>query len=142
MDGYVCLKPLKISGTEYQPGNHIPAEEISPSRVRALKQMGYIAEQDAPALTETATDTRDEPEPVFMIPISAESGEGAGILANEESVSAAAVILQMTVEQAGEAIKDTADETALRLVHALDSRKGVKTAAAAKLEELRGGDAG
>ena len=142
MDGYVCLKPLKISGVEYEPGNHIPADEIPSSRVRALKQMGYIAEQDAAPLLEVELDTRDAPEAVFTIPIAAEGGMTEGVPASEESVAAAATILQMTVEQAGEAIKDTADETALRLVHALDSRKGVKTAAAAKLEELRGGDAG
>lgn len=141
---YVCTKKLSLGGNDYYPGDTIPDIAILPGRVDKLKAYGYIAEQDAPPLAETEADTQDVTEPVFVIPIAAEGGvtEGSGIIVTEGSVSAAAVILQMTVEQAGEAIKSVEDRTALKLVQALDSRKGVKTAAAAKLEELQGGEAG
>lgn len=140
MSGYVCLKPLTFSGVQYLPGNPIPADVVLPSRVNALKQMGFLAEQDEAHLLAAVVDTRTAPDTVFTIPVAAEGDAMEGVPASEGSVVTAASILQMTVEQAGEAIKDTTDETALTLIRALDSRKGVKSAAA-KLEELRGGDA-
>ena len=138
---YICVKKLSLGGRDYYPGDSIPDGVILPGRVDRLKACGYIAEQNAAHLGEAVLDTRDVPETVFTIPIAADEGMTEGVPASEESVIAAAFILQMTVEQAGEVIKDTADETALTLVRALDSRKGVKSAAAARLEELRDGDA-
>ena len=142
MDGYICLKPLTLSGVEYLPGNHIPADAVLSSRVRALMTQGYIASQDTAAVSAEA-DAKTAPEPVFMIPVSPVSTDGEhldGIPATEGSVAAMALTLMLTAEDATRAIRDMDDETALRLIQALDSRKSVKSAAAAKLEELRGGE--
>lgn len=129
MDGFLCVKPLTLSGTGYLPGSIIPADAVLPNRVRALMRMGYIA----------AADERRPP--AFSIPIFAENGERTALAAGASDVVTAAILLQSTVEQASEAIRVETNRTALTLIRALDSRKGVKNAASARLEELNGGDA-
>lgn len=137
MNAYLCLKPLTLFGVNYLPGECIPAEAIL--RAGDLLQMGCIAPLETPEAWETATGARstlDAPEVFFNIPIG-----GENIPANERTVALTASLMQMTVEQAGEAVKEVTDQTALVLIQALESRKGVKNAAAARLETLRDGDA-
>lgn len=64
--------------------------------------------------------------------------------AKPESIIAAAAVLQLTVEEAEKVIAETTDPVAVILIHALDSRKGVKAAAEARgkaLEEESDGEA-
>ena len=136
-NGYVCLKALTLSGADYLPGNRIPADAVLPNRVRALEKMGYIAECDAEEQVGYLAD--EAPEAVFMVPISPVSGDGEhldGIPATEADVAAMALVLMLTAENASEAIREMENETALRLVQALDSRKSVKGAAAARIKAL------
>ena len=136
-NGYVCLKALTLSGVDYLPGKRIPADAVLPNRVRALEKMGYIAECDAEEQTGCIAD--EAPEAVFMVPVSPVSGDGErldGIPATEADVAAMALVLMLTAENASEAIREMENETALRLVQALDSRKSVKGAAAARIRAL------
>jgi len=138
MNGYICTKALTLSGFSYQPGEHIPAEAVLPSRVRALTNQGYIAAQaeQAQEPTETPQEEPGEPAPI-VIPLTRDGGVFE-VVATPESIITAACNLQLTAEAGIEAIKTMTDETALILIHALDSRKTVKAAAQDRAEELGG----
>ena len=45
MNGFICTKGLALSGVEYKPGDHIPAEAVLPNRVRALINQSYITRE-------------------------------------------------------------------------------------------------
>ena len=75
-------------------------------------------------------------ESVINIPIAYDDGVQEEIPASGESVIFAAKVMQMTVEKAVEEIRTANDETALILLQCLDSRKGVKAAAAARIKIL------
>ena len=136
MNGYICIKGLSLSGIEYEPGDHIPAEAVLPSRVRALVNQKYITAQagaaDAPP--EEPQERPEEPAPI-VIPLTRDGGVYE-VVAAPASIVAAACALQLTAEDAAEHIKAMDDETAIILIHALDSRKTVKAAAEARAKEL------
>lgn len=142
MNGYICTKGLTLSGTEYVPGDSIPAEAVLPHRVRALKNQGYIAAQveAAAAPPEEPQAATKEPVPI-VIPLTRDGGVYE-LVAAPESIVAAACNLQLTAEKAVEAIKAMEDGDALVLIHALDSRKTVMAAAQARAEELEKARAG
>lgn len=127
--GYICTKAINLGGTEYVPGDVIPAEAVLPSRVRALTNQKYIAPTGGYA-PETAHQERQEQQGPVTIPIPIGSGDDSSVLeVDGATVAQAAIILQLTAEGAVEAIAGVANEDALLLVHAMDSRKTVKAAA-------------
>ena len=136
---YICERAITLNGNNYWPGDSIPDGAVLPERADRLKSYGYIVERK-----DTKADAGGAAEAIFMVPISpvAEDGEHLeGIPATESSVAAMALVLMLTAEDASKAIREMEDETALTLVQALDSRKSVKNAAAARLKEIQGGDA-
>lgn len=73
---------------------------------------------------------------VVMIPLTRDDGM-LEVPAAPESIVAAVSSLQLTAEESIRGIGAMTDETALILIHALDSRKTVKSAAQARAEELK-----
>jgi hypothetical protein len=174
MNGFICTKGLALSGVEYKPGDHIPAEAVLPNRVRALINQSYIThEGEVPTESRKAGSTdgaklaalRSEVDELkaknnalsealeaagatqaptaIIIPLTADGGVYEQE-AKPESIIAAAAVLQLTVEEAEKVIAETTDPVAVILIHALDSRKGVKAAAEARgkaLEEESDGEA-
>lgn len=143
--GYICTKAINLGGTEYVPGDVIPAEAILPSRVRALTNQKYIAPAGG-YIPEAAHQEQQEQQSPVTIPIPIGNGDDSFVLeVDGATVAQAAIILQLTAENAVEAIAGVANEDALLLVHAMDSRKTVKAAAekqAAALKEQQGGQSG
>lgn len=136
MSDFICAKGLTLGGVTYAPGQDIPAGAVLPSRVRALVRQGYIV-----AKTEAAPVPAQEPqEPVIVpapitIPLTKDGGVYEVVAAPEDIITAISV-MQLTLEEATKVIETTESEEALILIHALDSRKGVKTAASDRAEAL------
>lgn len=72
---------------------------------------------------------------IITIPLTKEDGV-LEVPASPESIVAAVCNLQVTAEESIKTIETMTDETALILIHALDTRKTVKAAAQARAETL------
>ena len=136
MSGYICIKGLTLSGAQYEPGDPIPAEAVLPNRVRALVSQKYIAVQSETAVAGPEAPQERPTEPALIVIPLTRDGAVCEVEAAPVSIVAAACTLQLTAEEATEQIKAMDDETAIILIHALDSRKTVKAAAEARAKEL------
>ena len=151
MSAYTCRKPATFAnatalvvtnsatfaGKKYMPGDTIPAEAIPADRVGAVIRMGLVAERkDA---TETARAAQDGPQSDggIVIPI-VRDGTTYDVTASRESIQTAAAVLQLIVDQATARIAEITDDTALVLIHGLDSRKAVKAAAESRAKAIGG----
>lgn len=160
MRAFTCLKPATFAGVKYMPGDVIPAEAIPAGRVTAVIRMGLVAEhkEAAPGTQETAAtreaELREELERTrealeaaqtaqesaggpegIVIPLTRDGGAFEAVTTVEGLLQVTSV-LQMTVENAQKAIADITDETVLILIHGLDSRKGIQTAAEKRAQAL------
>ena len=154
MNGYTCVKPITLGGTNYAAGDFIPAEAVLPTRSRTLIRQKYIAPTGAQAPQQAPEGTGGEAElqaeldrvtealaaaqatrtaETVTVPLTRD-GALFEVVASVESLIAATTIMQQNAENAAKAIKDLEDDNALILLHALDSRKTVKDAAQAKAE--------
>lgn len=140
MNGYICTKTISLGGTTYQKGETIPGEAVLPNRVRALTREGYIAAQnDAAAVPpETPQNEPIAPAPI-VLPIT-KNGSVMELVAAPGDIIQAVSILQLNAEEAAKAVAEVESEEALILIDALDTRKTVRTATAARAEELNGPD--
>lgn len=148
------IKQGYISPADSQKADVAP--ELPGEAVAELQQQVtqlQAAADSAQAELQQVTDERDSlreqlaeadahtaPERI-IIPITKDGGV-LEVPAAPESVVAAVCNLQLTAEDSIKAIETMTDETALILIHALDSRKTVKAAAQARAEALSqaGGD--
>lgn len=55
MKKYICMKPCKFSGKEYDTGQSVPNEAIESKRVPALLRLGIIVAIDEPFGKDTQT---------------------------------------------------------------------------------------
>lgn len=136
MSDFICAKGLTLGGVTYSPGQDIPAGAVLPGRVRALIRQGYIV-----AKVETAQAPAQKPqEPAIVpVPISIPLTKDGGVyevVAKPEDIITAVSVMQLTLEEATKVIETIESEEALILIHALDSRKGIKTAASERAESL------
>lgn len=90
--------------------------------------------REALEAAQTAQDGAGAPGGI-VIPLTRD-GEPYDVTASPESIKTAAAVLQLTVEQAAEQIAVITDDTALVLIHGLDSRKGIQTAAESRAKAL------
>lgn len=139
MSGFVCTKSISLSGTQFLPGERIPAECVLPSRVLALKRSGYITE------AETVEDPRPSKTPYNgengSIPVEIPIITSEGILTatvSSRAVSTAFTIMQSTEKEAREILETVTDDDALMLVNAAEKRKGVLSAVRERHEFLTG----
>lgn len=136
MDGYICTKTIDLGGTTYQVGETIPGEVVLPNRIRALTRQGYIATiNDADNMTPMAPQEEPAPPAPIILPITKDGGV-MELLAAPGDIIQAVSILQLNAEEAAKAVAEVESEVALIIIDALDVRKTVKTATAARAETL------
>lgn len=142
MSDFICAKGLTLGSVTYAPGQDIPAGAVLPSRVRALVRQGYIVAkaEAAPAPAQEPQEPMQVPVPI-TIPLTKDGGVYE-VVASPEDIITAVSVMQLTLEEASKVIEDTESEEALILIHALDSRKGIKEAASKRAEALAEPDGG
>ena len=129
MGGYICLKPIKLSGSDYLPGNTIPAEAVLPSREMTLKKNRCIADLPDEGSLGAAQLPKGEGFDNFPIEIKVNTSEGSKTVAvGSKSVAEAIAILQLSEKDAKAAVGKTEDGDVLTIVGAADHRKNVISA--------------
>ena len=164
MSGYTCTKACTFGGVAYSVGDAIPFEAVLPSRERALIKQGFIAPAEKTsdaklqaeneilttriaALEKAAkgnpkSPTEDEnAQKSIVIPIKVKEGILELIMMPEDIVKAVTT-MQLNAEEAARAVGEIEKEETLILIDALDTRKTVKTAIVARVEEMGTGKEG
>lgn len=140
---YICNKSLKLGTKTYNPGDTIPDEKVLPSRKRALESAGYIAmvsdavETDLPVADILTTEAAIGK--VTIPVIIASEGETAQVMAvplSEGDAQQVFAIMQMNVSEAKEEISKIEKEEILIVLHACDSRTGIKKAATDRADSI------
>lgn len=60
MDGFICLKALRLGGAEYRPGDRVPREAVLPQRVPVLLAQKYLVKAVQPE-AEKGAGTPEKP---------------------------------------------------------------------------------
>lgn len=139
MSAYTCIKPATFAGNRYMPGDIIPAGAIPADRVDAVIRLGLIAETAAPAPAgaDGLSESFAEVKPVLVaVPVIQEDGTVQQLDITGDGVAIAVATMQMNAESAVEQIAAIADISTLVMIGACDTRKTVKKAAAARIDEL------
>lgn len=137
--GFICNKALTLGDVPYYPGDLIPDDAVLPSRVRALKTSGYITDvaagsaEGAEMPVATGVLEAEGYDGKVVIPIikdiDGETAEALAVPLTEGEVQLVFAIMQMTVDQAEEEIEKITEEGVLIVLHAADTRAGIKKAA-------------
>lgn len=161
MNGYTCTKACTFGGVAYSVGDAIPFEAVLPSRERALIKQGFIAQAeakpdaklqeeneiltariaelekaDAGATKSPAGDENEQKS--IVIPITAKGGVLELVMTPEDIIKAVST-MQLNAEDAAKAVGEIEKEETLILIDTLDTRKTVKTAIVARVEEMETG---
>lgn len=160
MNGYTCTKACTFGGVAYSVGDAIPFEAVLPSREKALIKQGLIAPviNSEELLEENKTlrakveeiekaDAGDPESPAgdkneqkgIVIPIKTKDGTLELVMTPEDIVKAVAT-MQLNAEDAAKAVGEIEKEETLILIDALDTRKTVRAAIIARVEEMEGGN--
>lgn len=140
---WLCNKALTLGGTAYNPGDTIPDGAVIGTRVRTLKAIGYISDMGDAAVSEE-TLLSEEGIAAFdgkvVIPIIQEvdedTAEALAVPLTEGEVQRVFAIMQMTVDAAEKEIAEVEEDNVLIVLHAADSRTGIKKAAKKRSEQL------
>ena len=129
----IARRPCSFGGKKYFIGDEVPAEDVINPTVHEDQGRLAIVKDDQGVL-ETAGDGK------VTIPV-IRDGEGdvADVLSiplTEGEVQHVFAIMQMTADKAAEAMEDVDSEEVLIVLHAADSRSGVKKAAKKRAEQL------
>lgn len=129
----IARRPCSFGGKKYFIGDEVPAEDVINPTVQEDQGTLAIVKDDQGVL-ETAGDGK------VTIPV-IRDGEGdvADVLSiplTEGEVQHVFAIMQMTADKAAEAMEDVNSEEVLIVLHAADSRSGVKKAAKKRAEQL------
>lgn len=130
----IALKPCSFGGRKYFKGEEIPSEEvINPAVQESQGTLAII--KDEQGMTLETSETGKVTIPVIR------DGEGdvADVLSiplTEGEVQHVFTIMQMTADKAAEAMEEVTSEEVLIVLHAADSRSGVKKAAKKRAEQL------
>ena len=162
MNGYTCTKACTFGGVAYSIGDAIPFEAVLPSREKALIKQGIIAPVINPeellkenkalqakiAEFEKGTAIAQEPptgdkseQNNIVIPITAKGGV-LKLTMTPDDIIKAVTIMQLNAEAAAKAVGEIKKEETLILIDTLDTRKTVKTAIMARVEEIKNGKEG
>lgn len=135
----IAQKPCSFGGRKFFVGNEIPVEMVT--NPKKQERMGVIAISEGKSES-LRTGYAIMPDSIrsfpgdlghmqVSIPIETESGPQALSL-NPESITEALRIMQMDVKDAEKVIDTVEDENVLIILHACDSRKGIKSASEKK----------
>lgn len=157
--GYICKKACTLGGVAYSEGDAIPSEAVLPSREKVLIKQGLIVpavnvdvlleenrflRAKIEELQKTAAGAQESPigkeneQKGIVIPITAKGGLIELVMTPEDIVKAIAT-LQLNAEEAAKAVGEIEKEETLILIDALDTRKTVKTAIMARVEQMETG---
>ena len=139
MDGYICLKPVKLSGVQYNPNDFIPLDAVLPSRVPALMRNGTIAQVSEQINTEEPIAVGLNgvcEETAVSVPIHTENGVMELVTPYSE-VQQAFEIMQLSAKEAPDVIKTVESENILIILDACDSRKTITDAVKARVKQLK-----
>ena len=131
---YVALKPCKFAGVNFKIGDRVPVEVIQPGAAPALIKMGLIVDSaneavnTAPAIT-GPVNTNVE----ITVPV--EEGRLA-LNVTKEGLQSIVDVMCAKVEDAEKIIDEMTDGDALIMLHVLDGRKSIKTAAEERAQTI------
>lgn len=128
---YIAQRDIRLSGKSYVAGEVIPKEAVIPSRVTALLNSHYIAEQREGNLLLSEETEMD----VSKVSVTLNK-LNLGLFLDAQEVSEVFEILQMNVEEGTEAILQQDNENVLLVVKEIDTRKGIKMAAQNRLKAI------
>lgn len=137
MSGFICNKPMKLSGRQYFPGDLIPAGAVLPSRESTLKKNGLIVSQPETVAQAPAGLPEGGGFDNFPIELQINASEGPGtVTVGSKAVAEAFAILQLSEKEAKIAIGKAEDGDVLTIVGAADHRKNVLTAVKERQSKL------
>lgn len=164
MNGYICTKACTFGGVAYSVGDAIHFDAVLPSRERALIKQGFISkaetkpdaklqeenemltarieelEKAAEGAQKSPTGDGNEQRDI-VIPITAKGGILELVMTPEDIIKAVAT-MQLNAEEAAKAVGEIEKEETLILIDTLDTRKTVKTAIIARVEQMETGEEG
>lgn len=127
----IAQKPCSFGGKRFYIGDEIPLEFVvnpeSQSKLGVLAIYNDGPHKDFTEAEEVMSFKGIKNQKHLTIPIVTENGTEALSVA-QESIITALEIMQTDVKEAEKAIEHLADENALIILHACDSRKGIKNA--------------
>ena len=139
MNGFIALKNITLSGTEYLAGAPVPADAVLASRVNALIRNGLIGKIDD---ADAPTGAQDGSSPAEVsLPILEENGVTCLSLSVQD-VEKAVIMLQMKQDDAVAAVSREDSEAALILLDACTKSQTLKKAVRERAAQLNfgGGD--
>ena len=128
---YVALKPCCFAGQNFKIGEIVPDAIVHPGNANNLVKMGVIAEQN----THQETVVVHEPLDTMAVVIHADGGD-MPLNLTAKGLQAVVDVLTSTVDEAEPIVEAMTDGDALILLHAADSRKGIKAAAEDRAQAL------
>lgn len=135
----IAQRPCNFGGKRFFVGDEIPGELVV--NPKAQSQLGVLAicNDGVMAVGEKANITplkSTENQMQVEVPINTESGSQV-LLVAPGSITEALRIMQMDVKDAEKEIENLEEENVLIILHACDSRKGVKNASEKKAMEMQ-----
>lgn len=133
----IAKKPCSFGGKDFFIGDEIPVNAVlNPKQQEELGVLSMVSDGEvATGILETGF-----PEADFIVPIVKSSDgdtvQAMGIPLNITEAQEVFTVLQMNVEDATKEIEETTSENVLIVIHACDSRAGVKKAAQKRADNL------
>lgn len=128
---YIALKPFRSAGVDYIIDDKVDVSKLNEAQIANLVQKKLIIKTGE---DETVLPATPIPE-LVTIPVDAEDGT-IEVSMTPEQLLAVIAILQLTAEEAAKEVNELTEDAQLVLIHRLDTRKTVKTAAQNRAEAL------
>ena len=133
---YIALKPCTFAGQKFKIGESVPSEYILPGAAKNLVKMQIISPADGVSVAPNIPSAKS-PNSASPIAVTIHADEGDMPLElTDIGLQQIFDILTTNVEEAEKIIEAMEDGDALILLHVVDGRKGVKTAAEERAKAL------
>lgn len=133
----IAKKPCSFGGKAFFINDEIPVDAVlNPKQQEELGVLSIVSDGEAATgILETDFQETDIAIPVFKS-YDGDTAQVMGVSLNIGEIQEVFSIMQMNVEEATKAIEATKSENMLIVIHACDSRAGVKKAAQKKADNL------
>lgn len=133
----IAKKPCSFGGKDFFINDEIPVNAVlNPKQQEELGVLSIVSDGEAATgILETGFQETDIAIPVFKS-YDGDTAQVMGIPLNAGEIQEVFSIMQMNVEEATKAIEAAKSENMLIVIHACDSRAGVKKAAQKKADNL------
>ena len=128
---YIALKPFRSAGVDYIIDDKVDVSKLNEAQIANLVQKKLIVKTGEDETVLPGTPVAE----LVTIPVDAEDGT-IEVSMTPEQLLVVIAILQLTAEKAAEAVNELTEDSQLVLIHRLDTRKTVKTAAQNRAEAL------